>query len=173
MLIAASLALLNACRGQGKPSKHEEIQRKLYLPKWLFLGCAAAITQDIAAMWVIVVLTCLPTNALMSCIHGDAPQREDHGEFKLFGKVLFKYSWQFLQEAAERITPKSWGYEAWGAVYGTLRASLALPAMIYNPWLLVMLSSGLIYYACGQICKEQKAVRVSEMVTGFMVGGCL
>lgn len=116
--------------------------------------------RAVAMYWVVFCLTIIPTNTLLSAIHGRMPGRKD-------GR------WQFLQAAAIRVTnylPPRWCAYDVGIAYGTLKALLALPAMIYvNPWLCLLLGQGMIYFACGKLKARQ--VNIAEGITGALLGG--
>lgn len=128
---------------------------------WAWLDCAALLS-------IIAGLTLLPTNGLMTCIHGILPGRED-------GR------WQWMQDITTAIliaiTPHNlgaiprWEIFLWGVIYGAVRASLILvPALyIFGGWGLLILLHGLLYFLCGRISGKY-GVRIAEGITGAMVG---
>jgi hypothetical protein len=156
ILISLASGLAFAMRGSGMPR---------FLWVTLMAAFAYGITDDVWQtllwLWVYVVAGCLPTNALMSAVHGIFPMRGD-------GR------WQFLQIATVAITerlPSKWAFYDFGIVYGILRNSLAIPAIIMlgKPWLMLILTQGFVYFACGKLYKRN-AVRLGEFIIGAIIG---
>lgn len=135
------------------------ISRTVYviLCLWVTYTTTLSLTDTAAWMWVLCVLTMLPTNTLLTAIHGIWPKRKD-------GR------WQLLQDAAIAICNK-WPVLNLGVVYGAVRASLILPAALWigEPWLVLCLLQGALYWVCGRI-SQQWAARMSEGVSGAFVG---
>ena len=142
------------------------------VPRYVSLPTVAALivwqVQDVVQIvtygWLFYVVRLLPTQALFSAVHGQPPTREDK-------------HWNFLQT----ITFKIWklhptNYYVWGIIYGFVRASLAIPAMIYLgglSWL--FLAQGMLYFISGRICNKlsrgDSAVASAEVVSGIIFGG--
>jgi len=153
LLTAVLLALFNMARGEGK------------LPHWAWLILAAFITQSIPAMWIIFVVTILPIQSLFSATHGNPPNRGD-------GR------WEFLQDATfylmHRFVPHKnlvhW-WQAYGMVYGAIRGSLALPAIVWlgSPVLLLVMLQGVFLKVLNPYCGRY-TVRVVEGIMGIVIG---
>ena len=149
--------LLFATRGDGS-----QFPRPLWLAICFTMayGVTADLYDALAYLYIFAVMGCLPTNALMSCVHGKLPDRPD-------GK------WQFMQDLAMKITrrlPSRYGYWDFGIVYAAIPASWTLPAIIWlgNYWLLLLLLQGVVVFFLGRI-SQKWALRVCEFWTGFVV----
>jgi hypothetical protein len=127
----------------------------------------------VAYAWCFWCFRLLPTQSLFSAVNGKAPTRDDS---KL---------WDWLQNLAAMIAA---GFHPWtngevnayvfGIIYGFLRASLAIPAIIAigNWWLLLFLLTGFAYYAAGWYGRRYNGkdnVRWVEGLIGAIYGACL
>jgi len=117
---------------------------------------------------VFYVVRLIPTNTMLSAVNGNPPARED------------SWKWQWMQDLAYWIRwhsplPPS---DYWlGIYYGAIRASLAIPAILYigNPWLLLFLLQGAVYYAAGVFQRrfypmKDYAPRIAEVISGALFG---
>lgn len=165
LLIALVSGALFAMRGSG-------------LPKALWYAVMVAIIYGVTMslydtalwLWVLIVAGSLPTHAMFSAIHGNPPGRDDG-------------NWQWLQELSRTINGalpaissaelinSNWGAKRFGIIYGAVRSSLAIPAIILlgKPWLLLLLLQGGMLYVAGKFCGN-KTVRVVEFCVGAIIG---
>lgn len=114
-----------------------------------------------ALLWLFYVVRIFPTNTLFSAVHGGLPRPENA-----------VYS-QIIQDIAKGVDIKlnRRDYKMLGVIYGTLRASLALPAMlIVGGWL--FLAQGVVYYLAGRI-NERHGVAIAEVVSGAIFGALI
>jgi hypothetical protein len=117
------------------------------------------------AFWAIRML---PTQALFSAIHGQAPARTDG-------------AWQFLQDWTFKLwrkLPENYqNWYLWAIIYGAVRCSLLLPLAVVNPWLLVFLGLGLLYYFAGRVSDmlklDDKGAAIAEVTIGAIFGAIL
>lgn len=137
----------------------------LNAPRWLkvlitmiFLLAAVdcRLYDFIAYAYLFAVVRLLPTHGLFSAIHGELPTRDDG-------------FWHFLREALPEIK----NVKLWGICYGILRASIALPAMIYiGGAAYLFLAQGAIYWLSGRLLYRNQ-VAASELACGALFGFCL
>ena len=124
------------------------------------------------AAWGVVfyVVRLIPTNTMLSAVNGNPPARED------------SWKWRWMQELAyetDHVLVKC-GINSWyvfGIIYGIIRASLAIPAILIigNPWLLLFLLQGVLYYAAGVFQRrfypmKDYAPRIAEVFSGAIFG---
>jgi len=132
----------------------------------LLVWRVSSIPLLLAYGWLFFIVRIVPTHGLFSSIHGEYPTRTDD-------------KWDFLR----RCTNKLWhlfpeiklldNYYFWGILYGLVRASLAIPAMIYiGGWSYLFLLHGAIYYVAGRI-SQRYSVRIAECVSGAIYGACI
>lgn len=125
------------------------------------------LIHPLLLLYIVQMITVVPTNGLMTCIHGKLPQRED-------GK------WQWMQDAATIIAAKILPFRfdnppyegfAWGIIYGAVRALPTLPAAIYlfGSLGLVVLLHGLLFFLCGRI-SQTNGVLYANGITGAIMG---
>lgn len=156
-LIHIVYGILFATRGDGSK-----------FPRWLWLlmcgaiayGVTADIYDTLAYLWVFAVFGCLPTNALMSCVHGKLPDRAD-------GKLQFMQDWAMM---ITRRFPNKSAYYDFGIIYAMIRGFWAWPAIIYLdsvPMAFLPLQ-GLLLFVLGRI-NQRYAVRVCEFWTGVLI----
>ncbi len=107
--------------------------------------------------WLFYCVRLIPTNVLISATHGLYPRPDAN--------------WQWLRNLALHLSGNYKTYYWLGIVYGTLRAALALPAMIYlgSYWLLLQ---GFIYYLAGRL-NQSKGVMIGEIVSGGIFGALI
>lgn len=131
---------------------------------------SSSIPLLLAWGWVFYVSRLIPTNAMLSAVNGNAPARED------------SWKWQWMQDLTINIdhvlvkrNMSSW--HIYGIIYGFIRASLAIPAILIigNPWLLLFLLQGVLYYAAGVFQRrffvmKDYAPRIVEVLSGAIFG---
>jgi len=111
------------------------------------------------------IIRLLPTQALFSALHGQAPRRED-------GR------WQFIQDGAFKLwrtlPEKYQSWRLWAIIYGAMRCSLLIPLAAFNPWLLVFLGLGLLYCLAGRVSEllklDDKGATIAEVSAGSLFG---
>lgn len=142
-------------------------------PRWVWilaviLGLAfATLSISLTIMYTLafVVIRMLPTNPLFSAVHNQPPGRTDG-------------TWQFLQD----ITKKLWllkdnaSFYAYGIIYGFVRCCLLLPFALVNPWLLMFLAIGVIYFLAGAAYRsggQIQPVILAELAVGALFGAII
>ena len=152
----------------------------------------ATIADAIAYFWLFFVVRLIPTQALLAtCIDGKAPVRKD-GIWQFLQAITFNI-WlaidKFLYDlifptrgkariALVKIRSVLTSLQTWGIIYGVIRVSLALPAILWigKPWLLVFLGLGILYAICGAFTRRfgyGQPVLLSEIIVGACFGGML
>lgn len=120
--------------------------------------------QFFAIIWLFTVLRLLPTGHLLTAINGSPPTwRKSPFNF------LYNYAFKIWRILPERL--QTW--EIWSIVYSILRASLALPAIVFLgglAWL--AFAQGIAYWICGQI-DHKNGSKWAEILTGVIVAGCI
>lgn len=148
------------------------------VPRWISLSAIFIVlglqfyaepVLFLAYLWCFYCFRLLPTSSLLSAVHGYKPTRDD-------GR------WDWMQDLAMMI--RGWlpllpiNYYAFGIIYGFLRASLAIPAIIVtgNWYFLGFLFIGIFYYIGGYIGRKYNGkdnVRYVEGFIGFLFALCL
>lgn len=155
ILISLASGLCFALRGDGSGYR-----------KWMWLITTFALVMAVSAnmwdagmlMWVYVVCGTLPTGGMFNAIHGELPALESKW-----------FNW--IRVAAIRITdylPVKWAYYDYGVIFGIIRNSLTLPAIIMlgKPWMILVLLQGFALYALKNV---KNAVRWVEFFMGFII----
>lgn len=136
-----------------------------------------------AWLWVWGCVRLLPTNSLLSAVHGYKPARDDSRLWDWLQDLAI-YAEKLTRTKKEKVgafkveTYTDPNYYIFGIIYGFLRASLAIPAIIIigNWWPLLFLLSGFIYYAAGWYGRRYNGkdnVRWVEGFIGFLYAICL
>jgi len=169
MINAILLSVLSRCIGGGFGDKYTEklghtvsFLLVAIVISFNYMGNYLMFLPMLTAFWVIRML---PTQALFSAIHGQAPARGD-GRWQMLQDWTFKL-WRTLPEKYQ-----SW--RVWGIIYGAVRCSLLIPLAVVNPWLLIFLGLGFVYYAAGWVSARfnlgDKAVMLAEVTIGALFG---
>jgi hypothetical protein len=158
MLIPALLSLLNAARGEGK------LPHAAWLAVcWILINAQTlSLADTLAGMWIVLVMTILPANVLMSAIHGIRPKRSDK-------------EWQWMQDLAYKLTlwlPHKWAFWDMGIAYGVIKGALAIPAILWlgHPILWLLLLHGLFLFVVARLGGAGKTVRIVDMIIGLIIG---
>jgi len=148
--------------GMGKKEGEDVCKTCINIPLFAYIlyACDFDLVQFGAIIWLFAVVRLLPTNGLLTATDGRFAHRSD-------GR------WQFLRTITDFLTPRNSTNKFWAIVYGTVRSLLALPVIIYlGGFAYFFLAQGLLYWLCGRALKHNGS-KVSEVVTGMIIGSVI